>query len=143
MAVYLYNIQDIQKLRAKAVQAKLSMPAGFITVEDKLLCACYNGIGPDKWSSCFRRIATYLLEFFEADALIHDYEYSLPEKSYTHFTIANIRFVWNAAVLAFKYYCRHTAIRITLLGFLLGLLCQAFGYAGYQKGSITIKENIK
>lgn len=144
MSLYLYEISDIQALRAEALQAGLSMPGSFMDASDELLQRCYNGIGPDRWSSRFRHLTTYLLEFFEADALIHDYEYSLPEKSYWHFTLANIRFIWNAAMLAFA---RHggcgKAIRIALLGSLLGLLCQLFGYGGYQEGSITIKEKKK
>lgn len=144
MSLYLYEIADIQALRAEAMQAGLSIPESFMDASDELLQRCYNGIGPDRWSSRFRNLTTYLLEFFEADALIHDYEYSLPDKSYFQFTVANLRFIWNAAVLAFV---RHggcgNAIRITLLGCLLGLLCQLFGYGGYQEGAIINKEKKK
>ena len=143
MAGYLYDIQEIQTLRSIAIQNKLSMPNSFLTADDIFLCACYNGIGPDRWSGYFRRITTWLLDFFAADALIHDYEYSLPAKSYFHFTMANLRFVWNAAVLAFSSYDKKKAIQITGLGLLLGLLCQFFGYDGYKNGTITIKEKNK
>lgn len=144
MSLYLYEISDIQALRAEAMQAGLSIPGSFMDASDELLQRCYNGIGPDRWSSCFRRLTTYLLDFFEADALIHDYEYSLPEKNYWRFTLANIRFIGNAAMLAFvRYGDSGKAIRITLLGSLLGLLCQLFGYGGYKEGSITSKEKKK
>lgn len=144
MSLCLYDIADIQALRAEALQAGLSMPGSFMDASDELLQRCYNGIGPDRWSSRFRQLTTYLLEFFEADALIHDYEYSLPEKSYGHFSLANIRFIWNAAVLALVRYgdCWQT-IRIMAFGCLLGLLCQLFGYGGYKEGSITNKEKKK
>lgn len=131
-----YGIEHIRELRDIAWSRMLSVPKNFAMVELSVLQACYNGIGPDRWCPRFRRLTTWLLGFFEADALIHDYEYSLTDKSYSLFTLANLRFAYNAALLAFDRLSFRPAIKVALLGLLLALLCQTFGYSGYKTGSI-------
>ena len=135
-----YSRSHIRELRYIAVMHGLSMPDGFSTESEDMLCMLYNGIGPEAWSAHFRRLTTWLLSFFEADALIHDYEYSLPGKSYWKFTLANLRFAWNACKLAFGKYRFREACRVSLLGVFLALLCQCFGYDGYLKGGFPGKE---
>lgn len=134
-----YSRSHIRELRYLAVIHELSAPDGFWTESEEWLTELYNGIGPEAWSGRFRRLTTWLLSFFEADALIHDYEYSLPEKGYWKFTLANVRFAWNACVLAFGSYSFRRACRVAVLGVFLALLCQIFGYGGYKAGAIPGK----
>lgn len=133
-----YTIQHITELRSLVTRYRLSVPADFHAASDDLLVRCYNGIGPDRWIPILRKLSTWLLSFFEADALVHDYEFCQANKSYWHFTMANTRFCWNALLLAFQAYPAKTAVKVGLLGVALGVLCQAFGYSGYLAG--TFKE---
>ena len=135
-----YSRSHIRDLRYTAVIYGLSAPEGFWCEPEDGLARLYNGIGPEAWSARFRRLTTWLLSFFEADALIHDFEYCLPEKSYLKFTLANVRFAWNACKLAFGKNRFREACRVSLLGVFLALLCQCFGYEGYQKGGFPGKE---
>ena len=135
-----YSRSHIRELRYLAVIHELSAPEQFWMESEEWLTELYNGIGPEAWSAHFRRLITWLLSFFEADAMIHDYEYSLPEKSYWKFTLANVRFAWNACVLAFGAYSFRRAVRVAVLGVFLALLCQLFGYGGYKAGMIPGKE---
>ena len=101
---------------------------------DLQLQSCYNGIGPERWSSRFRKLTTDLLRFFESDALIHDWEYTYQPKTYIHFTLANLRFSANAFINAYdagdgKW---STIWQQTYKGLLLAALCQAFGWSGYK-----------
>ena len=135
-----YSRSHIRELRYLAVIHDLSAPDQFWAESEEWLTEFYNGIGPEAWSGKFRRLTTWLLEFFEADALIHDYEYSLPGKSYWKFTLANVRFAWNACVLAFGAYSFRRGCRVAVLGVFLAFLCQIFGYGGYKAGAIPGKE---
>jgi len=90
----------------------------FATIE--VLQACYNGIGPDRWSSRFRRFTTWILTFLEASALIHDWEFTYQPKTYGYFTLANIRLAWNASK------DHHPFSGITA-----AVLCQLFGWKGF------------
>ena len=85
------------------------------------LQACYNGVGPDRWSSRFRRFTTWILTFLEASALIHDWEYEYQEKTYWAFTLANLRLAWNASL------DRHP-----VAGIVGAVLCQCFGWRGFK-----------
>lgn len=95
--------------------------------------AVYNGIGPDAWSSRFRKLVTSLLEKFTAPAMVHDWEYTFCPKNYWFFTVANLRFAVNSFIDAFyeKRGSRYI-IKQTLLGIALVMLCQLFGYKGYK-----------
>ena len=135
-----YSRSYVRELRYLAVIHNLSAPDLFWTESEEILTDIYNGIGPESWSGWFRRLTTWMLEFFESDALIHDYEYVLPGKSYKMFTLANVRFAYNACKLAFGKYRFCNACRVSLLGVLLALLCQCFGYNGYLKGRFPGKE---
>ena len=127
----MYTIDEIKKLRTEIRVYGLSIPSGFEGATDEELQRVYNGIGPEAWCPLFRSAATWLLRFFDAVALIHDYEYSLKEKSYARFTMANIRFAWNAFRSAVLQIPGQQGAKVACCGFLLALLCQIFGYTGY------------
>ena len=136
-----YTCTHIRDLRNIAGFCRLLAPKGFWQEDDHRLTEIYNGIGPEQWSSRFRRLTTRFLQFFAAGALIHDYEYSLREKNYKKFTLANLRFAYNACKLAFGNYRIRLACRVSLFGILLALLCQCFGYSAYKMGVPPGKEN--
>ena len=131
--MYHYSVDHIRELRQQIELYALSAPPEFFLTDDASLQTAYNGIGPESWCPVFRNLTSFLLQFFEADALIHDFEYSGKAKSYSHFTQANLRFAWNAAKLAFsRIGPLQKAVKVAALGLLLALLCQLFGYKGYK-----------
>ena len=138
--IYHYSLDHVRALRERARRYRLWMPEGFADAPDELIRRCYNGIGPDRWASCARGLVTWLLGFFEADAMLHDFEYSQPDKSYGHFTLANVRFCVNAVLLALQAHPLKLAVKVAALGVLLGVLCQVFGYSGYKTGTIPEEE---
>ena len=117
---YNFSILHIRDLKMHCFSVRLSMPElfRFATLED--LQSCYNGIGPDRWSSRFRRFTTWVLTFLEAPALIHDWEYTYQPKTYGYFTLANLRLAYNAAK------DKHPFSGITA-----AVLCQCFGWRGF------------
>jgi hypothetical protein len=135
---YHYDLDHIKRLLRDIDVCGLSAPAGFFRAGIKVKQACYNGIGPDRWSPRFRKLVTWLLENFEADALIHDWEFAFQPRTYLHFSIANARMAVNAFYCAFRQDkgWRHL-IKQTALGALLALLCQLFGWRGYRDTDIT------
>ena len=139
---YAYSLEHVQELRDVAL-SRLSTPDSFRSEELPVLQTCYNGIGPDRWSSRFRGFVTWVLGFFEADALVHDYEYSLAVKSYWLFTVANLRFALNSVILAaVRFGVTRKTLKVASLGLLLALLCQVFGYSGYKTGSLIKTKGI-
>lgn len=135
---YHYSPEHIKKLMQEILECDLSAPAGFFRSNINVLLACYNGIGPDRWSPKFRKLITWLLENFEADALIHDWEFAFQPRTYLYFTIANARMAVNAFYYSFKQDkgIKHI-IKQTALGTLLATLCQLFGWRGYRDTDIT------
>ena len=127
-----YSIEHIRTLCDEIRMCGLSVPAGFDAASEEELAAAYNGIGPDAWCPVFRELTTWLLGFFEAVALIHDFEYSAPNKSYRAFTAANLRFAYNAVRSAVLRTPGRQAAKVAGCGLLLALLCQLFGYSGYR-----------
>jgi hypothetical protein len=128
-----YSMGHIRILRDEIRTCRLSVPEGFSEASDEDLVRAYNGIGPDAWCPILRRLVTWLLAFFEAVALIHDYEFGCPEKSYARFTAANLRFAYNAIRRAIIRTPGRYALKVAGCGLLLALLCQIFGYSGYRK----------
>lgn len=131
--MYSYSFEHVQSLKMRCFSARLSMPYffRFATIDD--LRNCYNGIGPEAWAPGLRSIVTALLDRFEPEALIHDWEFTYQPRTYTAFTLANIRFAWNAFMCA----CSSADSRQSLLvqtgaGIALGLLCQIWGWQGYK-----------
>lgn len=128
----------IEQLRFRAAKQGLSAPAQFWETSPEVLEKVYNGIGPDRWSSRFRAAVTALLERYEEEALIHDWEYTFQPKTRLHFLIANLRFAVNAVIAA---YARSGAFSKRFwidggLGIVLAGLCQLFGWSGYHQTNI-------
>ena len=131
--MYNYTFEHVQALKMQCFSARLSMPTLFRFASAEQLQACYNGIGPEAWAPGLRSIVTVLLDRFEPEALIHDWEYMYQPKTYGYFTLANLRFAWNAFMCA----CGSADSRKNLLlqtgaGIVLALLCQLFGWKGYK-----------
>jgi len=128
------TLEQVECLRDLVAERNLSAPARFWDTPPETLHRVYNGIGPDRWSARFRASVTALLERYEEEALIHDWEYTFQPKTRLHFLLANLRFAGNAIVAA---YDRSGAFsrRFWLdggLGIVLAILCQLFGWIGYK-----------
>ena len=130
---YEYSMDEVKEILKRIKSLNLSAPACFWCCTTEELAARYNGIGPDAWSSKFRRKATELLQWFEPEALIHDWEYTYQPKSYWHFTLANLRFAANGFVAAWQEKSGLAVWRQTGRAILLALLCQIFGYKGFRE----------
>lgn len=121
--MYDFSLSHVQQLRKHCFEAGLSMPERFQFATPEQLQVCYNGVGPDRWSSCFRRFTTWILTFLEASALIHDWEFTCQPKTYGAFTLANLRLAYNAAKDKHPF-----------AGLAGAVLCQLFGWKGYREG---------
>ena len=120
---YNFPLSHIKCLRAVINDKKMLVPDGFKKNSSKRLQRLYNGIGVERWSPYFRRFVTWLLDFLEAPALIHDVEFSEKVKTYGKFTAANFRLIVNA-----------WKDKRGLAGTVAGLLCQLFGFFAYKAG---------
>lgn len=140
---YNYSIEHVSKLRDIIAARKwLWKPAGFLDAAIEQLHAVYNGIGPEAWSPKLRRFVTWLLDWFEAEALPHDFGYGLGrDRSYWAFTVENLRFAYNAIVNAIYDYkfIRRTVV-MAALGCILALLCQFFGWNGFKSVVVPDKQ---
>lgn len=123
VTAYDYSLEHVEDLRQHAEEKNMSIPEGFEYTPAEQLQECYNGIGPDRWSSRFRGTMTYALSFLESSALIHDWEYTYQPKTYGAFTKSNLRLAWNA-----------TKDGHPVAGITAGVLCQLFGWSGYKTG---------
>ena len=133
MTEYDYSESHVAAVAALAADLNLVAPAGFYAASPAVLRRCYNGIGPDRWSGRFRKKVTELLEWFEPEALIHDWEYTFMPKTYAAFTLANLRFAANAAAAAGQLEPGAIPVlRRIGRGLLLALLCQLFGWQGFR-----------
>ena len=81
-----YSIEHVNSLRQKAIQWKLSAPAGFEECALIDIQKMYNGIGPDRWDSGFRDRLTSVLTWCEPAVLVHDVDFSIKVRS---FEVAN------------------------------------------------------
>ena len=75
MAEYCCTIEHVNHLRRECLRLGCLAPEPFWSADASVLRSCYNGIGPEAWSSRLRNLVTRLLEPFEVAALIHDFEY--------------------------------------------------------------------
>ena len=105
-------------------------PQSFWEASSEELAAACNGVGPEHWPRGLRWLITWFLRPLDASSAPHDWEYSLPEKSYWHFTRANCRLAVNATKEAL-YDIRPGVIP---LGLMAALLCQIFGWRAYING---------
>lgn len=121
---YAYSRAEIERIRTRIYLGNFSVPQGFFETDGEVLAQIYNGVGPEHWSARFRRFTSWVLDFLEASALIHDWEYTFQEKRYGAFTVANLRLAKNAA--------RDGHF---LAGLAAALLCQFFGWRAWKEGS--------
>ena len=134
----------VAELLNKVREYHLSAPAAFFAADLETLQKCYNGIGPECWPVLLRKLASELLQIFAAGALVHDFEFSQSEKSYRHFTQANIRLAFNCVMLAFLgpvrlvRPVRQNRLKLALLGILLAFACQIWGYKPYKAGGNNV-----
>ncbi len=145
---YSYSEAHVEALVARCREVDAWAPPAFWQASAELRRRCYNGIGPEAWSSRLRELVTRLLEPFEIAALVHDFEFGTAERSYAAFTAANLRFAVNSLLEAFH---RHPPVanraelkRLLAMcagGLLLSVLCQAFGWNGFRGIKIEGKEN--
>lgn len=119
-------------LRELCREIRAAAPDSFWTASESELAQAYNGIGPDRWPGRVRAVVTAMLRPFQAAAFVHDWEYSLPEKSYRAFTAANCRLAANTAREAL-YDCR---VSLVPAGIAAAVLCQLFGHAAYRRGRL-------
>lgn len=139
-----YDINHVELLSNHGRDIGIWASAAFWQASGDTLRRCYNGIGPDAWSSRFRGLVTMLLEPFEIAALPHDFDFGTAARTYSAFTAANIRFAVNASLEAFYRHplclplnkiSRQELQRLTtmiLFGLLLAVLCQCFGWEGFK-----------
>ena len=104
-------------------------PGYWTATEQELQAAC-NGVGPEYWPRWARICISVLLRPLDASSGPHDWEYSLPDKSYWRFTRANLRLAVNCGKEAL-YDVRPLVVP---LGVLAAVLCQLFGYRAYLEG---------
>ena len=134
----------VAELLNKVRKYHLSAPAAFFAADLETLQKCYNGIGPECWPVLLRKLASELLQIFAAGALVHDFEFSQGKKSYKHFTQANIRLAFNCVMLAFfgpvrlVRPVRQNRLKLALLGILLAVTCQIWGYKPYKAGGNNV-----
>lgn len=128
---YEYSAAHVRALRDCCRDISAWAPPAFWRAEIDRLRSCYNGIGPEAWSSRLRNLVTRLLEPFEVAALIHDFEYVTAHRSYGAFTLANLRFGFNAILEARSL----RSWRLFRLGVLLALLCQLFGWSAFRRAN--------
>ena len=134
----------ISQLLDQVRKYHLSAPAAFFAADLSTLQKCYNGIGPECWPVLLRKLASELLQIFAAGALVHDFEFSQGKKSYKHFTQANIRLAFNCVMLAFLgpvrlvRPVRQNRLKLALLGILLAVACQIWGYKPYKAGGNNV-----
>ena len=131
MAEYCCAIEHVNHLRRECLRLGCLAPEPFWSADASVLRSCYNGIGPECWSSRLRNLVTRLLEPFEVAALIHDFEHVTAHHSYGAFTLANLRFGFHAILEARSL----RSWRVLPLGGVVGLLWRAFGPGAFPPGN--------
>lgn len=131
---YFATVEHIESLLKSVKEAGLNVPKDFGQASIEDLQKCYNGVGPDSWSTRFRSFVTSALKLFEPEALIHDWEFTYSPKTFKAFTAANIRFMFNG--IKFALFCTKTLnkklVRQIKISIVLAILCQIFGWFGYK-----------
>lgn len=127
-----YSVEYVESLRRHCIRIGVRAPRSFRTAPPELLARAFNGVGPDSWCPVFRSAVSWLLKPFFTAALPHDWEFSQSEKSFRAFTFANLRFAWNSCLEALD----ERRPSMIASGIALAVLCQVFGWGGYQKGRL-------
>ncbi len=122
MKKYSYDKNTLGRFRFRIYISAMSVPRDFFRTPVADLQKCCNGVGPARWHRITRRIFSGLLHFLNEAAVIHDWEFTYQPKTYFHFTKANLRLVFNAAMRGHP-----------VSGLAAGVLCQLFGWQEYQK----------
>ena len=122
----------IEYLRRFCEEFHAAAPKSFWDATEDELRRAYNGIGPDRWPAWIRAVITALLRPFQAAAFVHDWEFSLPEKTVAAFTMANLRLAQNVAREAI-YDCRPFMI---FAGIPIAVLCEICGWSAYKEGKL-------
>lgn len=148
-----YDMNHVDSLLDHGRRIGIWASATFWQTPGETLRRCYNGIGPEAWSSRFRGLVTTLLAPFEIAALPHDFDFGTAPRTYLAFTVANIRFGVNAILEAFHRHplrlpldkagrreLRRLAAMI-LFGLLLAMLCQCFGWQGFKNTKVEDYKN--
>lgn len=117
------DIDYIKYLRAEAVAKKFSIPPNFKRTNSARMVKLYNGIGAEWMPKWLVKLTTEIFDRLEATALVHDFEYSVGAKTYWRFTVANVRFAYNAA-----------KSRRPILGMIGAIICQLFGWWAFKNG---------
>ena len=117
-------------LRAFCNEFGAFAPESFWLASGSELAAACNGVGPDHWPAWLRHVLSWLLRPLEASAMVHDWEYSLPDKTFRSFTAANVRLAANIMLEA-VYDCRPFCMPA---GIFAALFCQLFGWRAYKNG---------
>lgn len=134
-----YSLEHVIDLMAMILRRGLSVPEYYRDLTEERIRVIYNGIGPEAWCPALRSLVTWILERYEADALIHDVEYALAPRTYKAFSVANVRFAYNACVNAlYDRGLTRKALADVALGLLLALLCQIGGWRGYKTTNCNI-----
>ena len=120
------NVEYVKYLRQQAVALKFSFPPNFKKYNSKRLVRCFNGIGAEWMPKTLRNFMTELFFSLQSAALLHDFEYTHGRKSYWNFTVANVRFAYNAAK-SHRLLCGIAGL----------IICQLFGYSAYKNGKET------
>ena len=122
----------IEYLRAVCVEINAKAPESFWEADFETLGRAWNGIGPEHWPCWMRGAVSVLLRPFNAAALIHDWEFSQPEKTFGSFTAANARLIENI-VRESLFNCH---VGIIPWGIAAGILCELFGWKAYKEGKL-------
>ena len=117
-------------LRAFCNEFGAFAPEPFWDASGSELAAACNGVGPDGWPAWLRHILSWLLRPLEASSEIHDWEFSMREKSYRKFTLSNLHLAANVMLEA-VYDCRPLCM---LTGLFAAFVCQLFGWRTYKNG---------
>ena len=124
------SVHDAEFRRLFCARFGALAPASFWNASEAELDAACNGVGVDRWPCWLRAALSVLLRPLDASSGPHDWEYSLPDKSYWRFTRANIRLAVNSCKEAL-YDVRPVVIP---LGVFAAVLCQMFGWRAYLTG---------
>ncbi len=114
-------------------EAGLSLPPVFQRETPEELARHYNGVGADWFPAWLRKLATKVLVRMEPLAFVHDVEFATSAPNYFAFSIAQVRWAYNALLLVLLVYRRYR-LRFLAVAWLCALACQLGGYKGYLRG---------
>lgn len=113
-------------------EAGLSLPTAFRHETPDALGRFYNGVGAGWFPVRLRKVVTGILERLEPLAFVHDVEFATAPPNYFAFSLAQVRWAYNALLLAIHY--QHHRFRFLLTAWLAACCCQLGGYRGFREG---------